>query len=165
MKSSFPPIVDSNSKILLLGTMPGEESLRRQEYYAHKSNHFWQIMFSLFNEEYSTEYQLKKAFLYKHHIALWDVLAHCEREGSLDSAIKNEQINDFNALYAKYPQVKSVFFTSKVAERLYFKYIMKDADKEYYTLPSPSSANARMNLESKIKAWSIISDVLQKKQM
>jgi hypoxanthine-DNA glycosylase len=162
MLTSFPPLIDNHSRILLLGTMPGAESLRKLEYYGHTHNQFWKIMFSLFGIVMPScvSYSEKKKLLLDHRVALWDVLANCEREGSLDSSIKNEKANDFATLFARYPHIKQVFFTSKKAEEYYGKYVGKQPDITYYTLPSPSPANARKTLAEKIAGWQIVLQTL-----
>lgn len=160
MKKAFSPIVNCDSIVLLLGTMPGEESLRKQEYYGHKSNQFWHIIFSLFDQQLPLTYNDKIRFLLGYKLALWDVLAYCDRIGSLDSAITNEIPNDFEQFYHEYPQIKFVFFTSKKAEQLYFKYIKERYNKQYHTLPSPSSANASMKINEKLDKWRMLHTVL-----
>ncbi|MDR1810148.1 MAG: DNA-deoxyinosine glycosylase [Prevotella sp.] len=158
MPVSFPPLIDDNSRVLLLGTMPGAESLRKQEYYGHPHNHFWKIMYALFDAASppNPAYSEKTKLLLAHRVALWDVLACCERKGSLDSSIRNETANDFSALYARYPQIKRVFFTSRKAEEYYGKYVGKQPDITFCTLPSPSPANAQKTLTEKIAAWQIV---------
>lgn len=162
MVSSFPPLINENSRILLLGTMPGVESLRKQEYYGHPSNHFWRILFTLLDVDTSllSDYEAKTRILLDNKIALWDVLAFCDREGSADSAIKSEIPNDFNRLHKEYPLIKDIFFTAKKAEDYYAKYVGEKSYFNYYTLPSPSSANARKKLEEKVEDWRIIKRVL-----
>jgi hypoxanthine-DNA glycosylase len=153
LKVAFPPIVNENCTVLLLGTMPGDRSLRLQQYYGHAGNHFWKLVYNLFDQEPSKDYNERKAFLLAHGIALWDVLASCTCEGSLDSNIKNEVVNDFAAFYREYPSIKHVFFDSKKAEQFYLKYVQRSADKSYYLLPSPSRANASKSYEQKFTAW------------
>ena len=108
IKTAFPPIVDANSKVLLLGTMPGDRSLRLQQYYGHAGNHFWKLIYTLFGEPLEPEYEARKLFLLAHEIALWDVLESCTCEGSLDSNIKNEVVNDFAAFYEQHPGITHV---------------------------------------------------------
>ena len=107
---SFEPIINEKSSILILGSMPGLESLRKGEYYGYPRNAFWRIMFSLLGEMPTEDYSAKKRMLLARGIALWDVIGSCEREGSLDSAIKNIRPNYFAGLYKKYPNIKHVFF-------------------------------------------------------
>ena len=108
VKHAFPPIVDENSKILILGTMPGEKSLQRNQYYAHKNNQFWKIIFILFQQPLTEHYDARKAILLKNHIALWDVLKACEGEGSSDKNIMNAVPNDFVSFYKRYPKIKKI---------------------------------------------------------
>ncbi|MDR1089779.1 MAG: DNA-deoxyinosine glycosylase [Prevotella sp.] len=157
-KIAFGPVADSESRILILGTMPGEESLRRQERYGHKSNQFWKIVFTLFNKTLPDNYDEKIKLLAGNHIAIWDVLHSCEGSGSLDSNIKNEKPNDFKKFFRQYPQIRYIFFTSKKAEEFYKKYVGFDKERIYTTLPSPSPANARMTLNEKIEKWQILKD-------
>lgn len=156
MKISFPPIVNPDCKILLLGTMPGERSLAVNEYYGHANNHFWKILFTFYKTPFSKNYNLKTNLLLQNNIALWDVLQCCESENSADSSIKNEVANDFNNFYKNYPLIKSVFFTSKAAEMYYDKYVKKSNDKIYLTLPSPSRANTWKSFEEKLLDWKSI---------
>ncbi|WPV65956.1 DNA-deoxyinosine glycosylase [Chitinophaga sp. LS1] len=87
IKKAFSPIVDENSKILILGTMPGERSLQQQQYYGHKGNQFWKLIFTLVDKPLSDNYEDKKRLLLNKGIALWDVLEYCERTSSADSAM------------------------------------------------------------------------------
>ncbi|PZR12172.1 MAG: DNA-deoxyinosine glycosylase [Flavobacterium psychrophilum] len=153
MKKAFSPIVDYDSKILILGTMPGEKSLELQEYYGNRGNQFWRLMYSVFNEEVSNDYVFKIALLRKHSIALWDVLEYCERKGSLDSNIRNEKANNFDAFYNKYPNIKHVLFSSKNAAAYYDRYIGRREGIGYDVLPSPSGANATKSFAQKLEEW------------
>ena len=117
---SLPPIIDESSEILILGTMPGKESLRSKEYYASPNNSFWKIMKRLFNSNMEfKDYEEKISCLKKHHIALWDTLQSCERESSLDSNIKEEEYNDIDGLLNRYPKIKKVVFNGKKAAIYY----------------------------------------------
>jgi len=153
IKTAFPPIVDENCQILLLGTMPGDRSLSLQQYYGHAGNHFWKLIYTLFNVPLDSDYEARKQFLLTHHIALWDVLESCTCEGSLDSNIKNEVVNDFSEFYKQYPAITHVFFDSKKAEQFYLKYVKQNESKIYHLLPSPSRANASKTFEQKLAAW------------
>lgn len=161
MKQAFPPLVNQNSKILILGTMPGEKSLELQEYYGNKGNSFWKLLFTLFNQPLPKEYIEKKQLLEENNIALWDVLAYCERTGSLDSNIKNEKANDFESFYKQYPNIKHVFFSSKNASNFYDKYVGRKKDLQYSILPSPSGANASKSFLQKLEEWEAILEALK----
>lgn len=155
MINSFDPIIDSNCKVLILGTIPGVKSLQKKEYYGHERNAFWKIIYSLFNQELSSDYSTKKAFLIKHNIALWDVLKSCHREGSSDSNIKNSIPNDINGLLKKYPNIKAIFFNGETAQKLFNGFISKNLENtniSFKTLPSTSPANTK-KIEQKLDKW------------
>lgn len=160
MKTAFAPIVAADSRILILGTMPGVRSIEMQQYYGHPGNQFWKILFRLFDEPFTTDYAQRIDLLHRKHIALWDVLSHCEGEGSADTAIKNEIANDFEAFYQQHPQLSHVFFSSRHAEQFYNKHVGKRSGIHYTLLPSPSGAHASMSLDQKVERWSIILESL-----
>lgn len=153
MKKAFTPFIDNHSKILILGTMPGEKSLELQEYYGNRGNQFWKLLFTMFDLPLTHDYSRKLKFLQEHGIAIWDVLEYCEREGSLDSRIKNEVPNDFKSFYKNHPQIKHVFFSSKNAAAYYDKYVGRSEEISYDTLPSPSGANATKSFSEKLEIW------------
>jgi len=157
---SFPPIVKSSAKILILGTMPGKTSLEINEYYGYKHNNFWKIMFGLFETDFVNNYNLKKKLLKDNNIALWDTLKYCERKGSLDSNIKNEEINNFNVFFSENSNIKYILFNGKSAYNYYKKHIGFVDKYKYFSLPSTSPANASMNYQTKLKHWSIIKTLL-----
>lgn len=160
MKSSFPPIVNDQSKVLILGSMPGEKSLALQQYYGNRQNQFWKLLFSIFDEPFIEDYQLRIDFLHRKHIALWDVLAACTRKGSLDSNIRNAAANDFSDFHLRYPQIKTVFFSSKAAAKFYDRLAGKQNSVHYFILPSPSGANATMTFLQKLEEWKAIANSL-----
>lgn len=154
-KFALPPLIDHSSKILILGTMPGDQSIAKQQYYGNKGNHFWKIIFTIFEESYSSSYEDRKLLLKKNGIALWNVLASCHREGSSDSKIKHEVVNDFERLHLQYPNIKYIFFESKSAAQYYKKYATPLAIY-YQTLPSTSGLNAGTSMAEKIEQWKIL---------
>ena len=149
---SFNPIINENCTVLILGSMPGAESLRKEEYYGYPQNSFWRIMFALLGHGETDDYGEKKKMLLENKIALWDVIESCERQGSLDSAIKKIRPNDFEGLYKKYPNIKHVFFNGAKAHDAYQRYIGLDKDKSFVRLPSTSPAHA-VGFEKKLSAW------------
>jgi hypoxanthine-DNA glycosylase len=164
MIKGFEPIIDNNCEAFVLGTMTGADSLRKEEYYANERNQFWKIVFSLVGEETNVSYVEKQKILLKNHIALWDVIQSCEREGSSDSNIKNPVANDFKSFYAKYPKIKSIYFNGKKAEELYKKLVIKNGVNEgvsFTTLPSTSPANA-IKFEEKLGGWKSILHLFKK---
>lgn len=157
---SFEPFIQKSSKILILGTMPGPEALRRQEYYGFPGNHFWKILFQLFEITGPLTYLQKKKLLKEKGVALWDVFESCERVGALDSAIRCAKHTDIQGLLKKYPNIRAVFPDSKVAEKVYMKEHAPHIKRPYHTLPSPSPAYAAITLAEKVKRWSVILDYL-----
>ena len=157
MKSfSFAPITSANANILILGTMPGTKSLELNQYYGHKQNNFWKFMFEILNEEFSNDYEIRKKLLHKNNIALWDVLQFCDRIGSLDSAIKNEISNDFEAFLETHPNIKTILFNGQKAAAFFKKYVHLKKEYQFITLPSSSPANASQSFQSKLEEWKII---------
>jgi len=154
--SGFPPSVNKDSTILILGSMPGVRSLTMQQYYAHKQNRFWPLLSVILAERPQVSYKDKLAMLLRHHIALWDSLDLCQRDGSLDTAIKEEIPNDFPTFFREYPQIHKVCFNGAAACRLFKKHyttLLDDLHIETMTLPSTSPANARWPLEKLLPVW------------
>lgn len=145
MKKCFNPFINDDTKICIVGTMPGEESLKQQRYYANKRNYFWTFMQEIFGPSTTSPQDLLS-----HKIGLWDALAICERQGSLDLNIRNAVPNDFS----KYPHIKHYLFNGQQAYRFFLK-----GNKElltnsnYRILPSTSPANASQNAEYKLQQW------------
>lgn len=153
MLVGFDPLIDSKTRFLIIGTMPGAASLAAGEYYAYKYNAFWRIIAALSGEN-TGSYEKKKKALMKISGGLWDSLRSCERQGSLDSAIRNEIPNDFENLLQKYPSVRRLFFNGGTAFRYFRKYHKQLLLKYAYTvLPSTSPANAGMSFAEKSAVW------------
>jgi len=159
-KIAFPPIIGGRPRVLILGSMPGDASLRLGEYYGHRRNAFWAIMTDLLGLPADADYRQRTAALVAGGIALWDVLAACERDGSLDAAIRPEsiQVNDFHWLFADYPGIELIVFNGGTAEREYHKRVrpgLMPADQAIpmRRLPSTSPAYAGMPLAEKMSVW------------
>jgi double-stranded uracil-DNA glycosylase len=160
---SFPPIVSEQSKLLILGTMPGQESLKAGQYYAHPRNAFWRIMGELFGADPSLPYQERVTILQSVGVALWDSLQACTRPGSLDASITEEVANDFLALFAKYPNITHVFFNGAKSETAFRRHSLPTLPEDHHVfvrLPSTSPAHAAIRLEAKVQAWSVVKKVL-----
>lgn len=153
MITSFTPIVNSETKILILGTIPGVASLAKQEYYGHPRNHFWTILFKLLNTTpVSNVFEEKVKTLQNHKIGLWDVLKNCQRQGSLDIHIKKTLENDFEGLLKQFPNINKIVFNGKESHRYFYKKFGQIQGITYYIMPSTSPANT-MSLEKKIEIW------------
>ena len=159
---SFPPISRPDATVLILGSMPGAMSLRLQQYYGHPQNAFWKIVGRIFGFDARDSYSQRAAALVQHKVALWDVLAACVREGSLDSAIDSSSIvpNDFAAFFARHPNFRRVCFNGATAQSVYRKQVLPTlgatVGMEYIRLPSTSPAHAGMSLVAKATAWRVI---------
>lgn len=156
MNYSFAPIINKECVVLILGTMPGKESLIQQKYYANTRNQFWKLLFNQFSIPINENYDERCKFLLNQKIAIWDVLHNADREGSLDINIKNGVPNDFIKFFEEYTKLKYLFFNGAKSENL-FKKFYKDIYKEIWHkgLPSSSPANTIL-LENKQTEWGII---------
>ena len=158
MIQSFPPFVNFSTQTLILGTMPGITSLEKKEYYAHPRNHFWKIIFTLFDSLPITEnFDEKIKVLQKNDIGLWDVLQNCERKGSLDIHIKNHQENDFKMLFAHFPKINKIVFNGKESHKFFLKKFGQIEGITYFVMPSTSPANT-MSFDKKLEIWSTFLD-------
>ncbi len=157
----FEPIIDRNSTTLILGTIPGAESLKKGEYYGNKKNHFWDILVRIFDDEWDRfaladqklNYEQKQKILLQNNLCLWDVIECCCREGSRDSKITDEKINDFEPFFRQFPNIRRVIFNGKKAEGFYRKkYKTEMFNKEQIVLNSTSTTNPN-NTFSILKEW------------
>ena len=148
----FAPIIDSDSKILILGTFPSTQSFKNSFYYAHPRNQFWRLLAKAFDDEEPKTIEEKRAFLKRHHIALWDIVKGCERQNSLDSSLKNVEVNDIEELLKRYPNIKAIFFTGRKAQQLFERHF-NHLDILRFYLPSPSPAYMAMSFEKKAQEY------------
>ena len=160
-KRSFPPVVDEQARVLVLGTLPGEESLRVQQYYAHPRNLFWPILFALFDAVPASDYDAKLAFARAQRVALWDVCAIGEREASADATIRREIPNQIDLLLDAHPSIAAVAFNGTGARRLYDRHLPRRPNIVYLAMPSTSPAHARLNFAAKLAQWSALHDALR----
>jgi len=160
MIQSFDPIIFPDTKILVLGSIPGELSLQQHEYYGNKNNAFWKILFSLFETNFSHDYSDKINLLEKSKIGLWDTIFSCQRKGSSDAAIQNVVVNQIADLCLKYPNINYIAFNGKTSENYFRKYIGTVQNVKFLSLPSTSPANAQMNFETKLNKWKILVEKL-----
>ena len=156
----FPPIEDAAARVLVLGSLPGVKSLEMREYYAQPYNAFWRIMGELVGAGPELEYPARLVRLRAHGIAVWDVLAAGEREGSLDSAIVPASIvvNDFGAFFARHRELRSICFNGNTAAGLFKRKVLPGLEPQWAaierrTLPSTSPAYASLRFEQKLARW------------
>lgn len=158
IKRSFDPLDCPDARILILGSLPGDRSIAMGQYYGHPQNRFWRVISNLTRSQTPADYQAKKALLIEHKIALWDVAHLANRDGSMDSSIKNEQPNDIAHFIATHPNLRVIAFNGKKAEALYDKFFERQSSSQlhYLSLPSTSPANAASNLDSLCQKWAKI---------
>jgi hypoxanthine-DNA glycosylase len=159
-KHGLGPIVDAKSRALILGTLPGDESLRQQRYYSDPSNRFWNLLSDIFGESPGFGYAERLGFLGEHGVALWDVLQSARRPGSSDTAIADPRPNDFGELFATFSDLRRVGFNGTRAESLWRRYVRTQADVPHAslvtaTLPSSSGTPGRnvLSYDEKLIRW------------
>jgi len=151
----FLPLYDNESKILILGSFPSVKSREQMFFYGHPQNRFWKVVSAVLGTEVPLSVEEKRFLLHSNHIALWDVIASCDIEGSADSSIKNVVANDFTDIL-KTADIKQIFVNGKTAEKYYNKFVKNTIGREAVCLPSTSPANAAWNIDRLVNAWSII---------
>lgn len=155
--AGLAPVLDRDTRILILGSFPGEASLAAKQYYAHPRNQFWRLLsFVLELDLASLPYEERLAAVLKRHIGLWDVIDACERKGSLDTAIRHAQPNDFAMLKQRCPSLFRICFNGKTSGK--FEPQFRQAGFQTLVLPSSSPANAQLSFEQKLVVWRRIAE-------
>lgn len=162
----FAPIANAQARVLILGSMPGAESLRTGRYYAHPRNAFWRIMGDLVGARPELPYTQRAQRLRMAGIAVWDVLASCTRRGSLNADIDRDsvQVNDFPGFFAAHPHITRIFFNGSTAEQCFRRHVLRKLNQERLTLtrlPSTSPAHAALGYAAKCRAWCPVRDALK----
>ncbi len=152
----FPPLYDSHSRVLILGSFPSVVSREQNFYYANRTNRFWPVLEAVYGETIGDRAQ----WCLDHHIALWDVIASCTLSGSSDASIRNVTVNDIGCLLGK-TQIRAVFTTGRKASVLYERYISLPV--EHIALPSTSAANAAMKKQDLVREYMRIREYAEKK--
>ncbi len=155
----FPPLYDENSRILILGSFPSVKSREQMFFYGHPQNRFWRVLGEVFGCDAPKTTEEKREFLIGRNIALWDVIASCDIEGSSDSSIKNVKANDLSPILSE-AKIQRIFVNGKCAEKCYNKYTKPMTGIEAVCLPSTSPANAAWSVKRLAQAWRAISDEL-----
>ena len=151
----IPPVYDGNSRILILGSFPSVKSRAQGFFYGHPQNRFWRVTAAIFGEEVPGTVPERRAFLLRNGIALWDVIAACEIEGSADASIRAAVPNVLVAILAAAP-IRAIFVNGQTAAKLYRRYEKPRTGRPAVPLPSTSPANAAWSLERLIEAWRVI---------
>jgi hypoxanthine-DNA glycosylase len=159
MLQGLPPLIANNTRVLILGSFPGVRSLELQQYYAHPQNQFWRLISAILEEKMANgrdgiwldSYQNRSKQLLQAGIGLWDVYAACEREGSLDSAIRNAALNDLASLRKCCPKLQAIAHNGGESYR-HAQHTLP-LGLPVYKLPSSSPANASWSFDRKLAAW------------
>lgn len=161
-KRSFDPVVDENTRLLILGSLPGEVSLMQSQYYANPKNRFWQLVSPLVGTDLSAlPYPARLPILLANGIGLWDVVAEAHREGSLDSKIRDHAHNDLVGLITGLPRLAAIAFNGGTAARLGLK-ALADRAQRYRIITLPSSSPAyTLAYADKLRAWEDLKQYLR----
>ena len=163
--TGLAPVSPPDARVLILGSMPGAVSLAQQQYYAHPRNLFWPIMAQLCDFPVSLSYSDKLQQLKASGIALWDVIGHCQRSGSLDSAIRDEQVNDFSLFFTQQPHIRAIGFNGAKAWQSFRRCVMPTqsvpSQIQLIPLPSTSPAHAAMRFDDKLARWQQLAQYLR----
>ena len=153
---TIPPVYDETSRVLLMGTMPSPKSREAGFYDGHPQNRMWKVLGQVFGEETPMGTEARRAFLLRHHIAMWDVLAACTIRGAEDSSIADAVPNDIRPILAEAP-VEKIYTTGHKAFTLYRKYLQPITGREAICLPSTSPANCRWEtVDTLVEAYSVL---------
>ena len=153
----FPPTWDEHSEILILGSFPSVKSREMAYFYGHPQNRFWRLIAALYEDDTPQTVEERRAFLLRHHIALWDVIASCTIVGSSDNSIRDAMPNDIRPILAGAP-IREIYTNGQTSFRLYRKYLLPEIGIEAVCLPSTSPANAAWSFDRLLSAWSAILD-------
>ena len=148
----FDPIIADEPRLLILGSMPSVTSLAKQEYYGYRHNRFWKVLQAYFDLPLNS-YEDKRNCILTHHIILWDVIGSCEREGSLDSAIRKEECNDIAGLLATYPSIQRILCNGKKSYDLYQRHFAHLSQRTVIAMPSTSNANRTISEAVLFQKW------------
>lgn len=150
-------VSSAQARVLVLGSMPGAISLQQQQYYAHPRNSFWPIMANLAGFSADLAYPERLTVLLNAGVAIWDVIGYCQRQGSLDTAIKNEQVNDFASFFSQHPKLQVIAFNGAKAAQSFKRHVLPlqimPTNITLIKLPSTSPAYAALSLQGKLKQW------------
>lgn len=152
---TIPPLYDSQSRVLLLGSIPSPKSREVGFFYGHPQNRFWRVLAAVLGEEVPQTIEAKRAMCLTHHIALWDTIARCDIAGASDTSIRNAVPNDIGKLVRE-SEISRIFATGGKSAELYRKLIEPTLHIPITQLPSTSPANAAWSLERLIEAYRVI---------
>ncbi|MFY9350838.1 MAG: DNA-deoxyinosine glycosylase [Sphingobium sp.] len=157
LKFAFPPSVDAATRLLILGSLPGDASIRQGEYYAHRGNAFWHLLGGVLDEDLRGQpYAMRLKRLRARGVGLWDVIESAERDGSLDSSIRGAELRDLGRFIERLPALKAIAFNGKTAATQGRRQLVGRSDLALIDLPSSSGAYASLSREKKAEAWRVL---------
>ena len=161
LQQGLAPVVGAHTRLLVLGSFPGVASLRAQQYYGHPRNQLWPLMAEVIAEPLpAMDYEARLQCLQAHHIGLWDVITHAQREGSLDSKIRAHVGSDLPGLLATLPELAAVAFNGGTAARIGLRQLGEMAGRyRLFKLPSSSPAYTLAYAQKRL-AWLQLKSVL-----
>jgi len=160
-KAAFPPSVDAGTRLLILGSLPGDASIRQGEYYAHRGNAFWDLLGGVLGEDLrGAPYAMRLKRLRTLGVGLWDVIESAERTGSLDSGIKSAELRDLGTFVASLPALQAIAFNGKTAALHGRRQLGDRPDLMLIDLPSSSGAYASLSRDAKRAAWMALREAL-----
>ena len=151
----IPPLFDSDSRVLILGSFPSVKSRESAFFYGHPQNRFWKVLSAVFGEECPQDIPSKREFILRNHLALWDVIYSCRITGSSDSSIRDVTASDLSVILDSAP-IGRIYVNGKTAAKMYKKYTEPVVGRPAVCLPSTSPANAAWSLERLTEAWSFV---------
>ncbi|MEN6442593.1 MAG: DNA-deoxyinosine glycosylase [Methanoregula sp.] len=155
--TGLAPVTGESPGVLILGSFPGRRSLQKSEYYGNPQNHFWKIIEELYGIDHTLPYPVRADRLVSEHVALWDVIASCRREGSTDARIRDPIFNDLAGFLKAHPSCRCIGLNGTAAGKYY--HAIQDPDLAripVFLLPSTSPANTRFVLAEKVHRWEVI---------
>ena len=151
----IPPLFDSDSRVLILGSFPSVKSRESAFFYGHPQNRFWKVLSAVFGEECPQDIPSRREFILRNHLALWDVIYSCRITGSSDSSIRDVTASDLSIILDSAP-IRRIYVNGKTAAKMYKKYTEPVVGRPAVCLPSTSPANAAWSLERLTEAWSFV---------
>lgn len=160
-KAAFPPSVDEQTRVLILGSLPGDASIRQGEYYAHRGNAFWDLIGDVLDEPLRGQpYAMRLKALKRRGVGLWDVIESAERPGSLDGAIRLAELRDIGHFVQALPALRAIGFNGKTAAKHGRAQLGGRPGLALIDLPSSSGAHATMSRAAKLEQWRVLADYL-----
>ena len=151
----FPPLFDSESRTLILGSFPSVKSREAMFFYGHPQNRFWRLIALLCHEDTPQTIEEKSSLILRHHLALWDSIRSCTITGSSDSSVRDVVPNDLRVIFDN-SKTERVFCNGALSHKMYMKYIYPQTGIAAVKLPSTSPANAAYSLERLAESWQVI---------